>query len=223
MHAFIRTYAHTVSFHIYVIINIHIHTHTNTDMYACIGVLKQFFGIHTQCLYIYACIPVHIYLQTQICVHVGAWTHSANTDMCTCRTNTDMCTCRRMNTQCIGIRTTHDALLHSALKRCASGLECTQHSVHSKSWALKCTQHSVHLKQWALGTQCHSPYRHWVLSACIVCGPMCPWAPLSSLGLSLSLSAPHLGLVSSWSFRLCLSLRRLKAYWNLRARTGISC
>jgi len=30
-------------------------------------------------------------------------------------------------------RTTHDALLHSALKRCARGLECTQHSVHSKS------------------------------------------------------------------------------------------
>jgi len=31
------------------------------------------------------------------------------------------------------VRTTHDALLHSALKRCARGLECTQHSVHSKS------------------------------------------------------------------------------------------
>ena len=31
------------------------------------------------------------------------------------------------------VRTTHDTLLHSALKRCARGLECTQHSVHSKS------------------------------------------------------------------------------------------
>ena len=31
------------------------------------------------------------------------------------------------------IRTTHDADAHSALKRCARGLECTQHSVHSKS------------------------------------------------------------------------------------------
>jgi len=30
-------------------------------------------------------------------------------------------------------RTTHDADAHSALKRCARGLECTQHSVHSKS------------------------------------------------------------------------------------------
>ena len=119
-------------------------------------------------------------------------------------------------------RTTHDALLHSALKRCARGLECTQHSVHSKSWALKCIQHSVHSKQWALGTQCHSPYRHWVLSACIVCGPMCPWAPPTSLGISLSLSVPHLGLALPRSSRLCLSLRRPKAYRNLRARTGIS-
>jgi len=33
----------------------------------------------------------------------------------------------------IKIRTTHDADAHSALKRCARGLECTQHSVHSKS------------------------------------------------------------------------------------------
>jgi len=31
------------------------------------------------------------------------------------------------------IRTTHNADAHSALKRCAHGLECTQHSVHSKS------------------------------------------------------------------------------------------
>jgi len=31
------------------------------------------------------------------------------------------------------LRTTHDADAHSALKRCARGLECTQHSVHSKS------------------------------------------------------------------------------------------
>ena len=30
-------------------------------------------------------------------------------------------------------RTTHDADAHSALKRCARGLECTQHSVHRKS------------------------------------------------------------------------------------------
>ena len=30
-------------------------------------------------------------------------------------------------------RTTHDADAHSALKRCARGLECTQHSVQSKS------------------------------------------------------------------------------------------
>ena len=30
-------------------------------------------------------------------------------------------------------RTTHDADAHSALKRFARGLECTQHSVHSKS------------------------------------------------------------------------------------------
>jgi len=37
-----------------------------------------------------------------------------------------------LETSLAAIRTTHDALLHSALKRCACGLECTQHSVHSK-------------------------------------------------------------------------------------------
>ena len=57
-------------------------------------------------------------------------------------------------------RPTHNALLHLAFERSVRGLECTQHSVHSKSWALKCTQHSVHSKQWALSTQCHSPIRH---------------------------------------------------------------
>ena len=40
-------------------------------------------------------------------------------------------------------RTTHDAMLHSALWCCAPGLERIQHSVHSKSLALKCTEHSV--------------------------------------------------------------------------------
>ena len=40
-------------------------------------------------------------------------------------------------------RTTHDAMLHSALWCCASGLDRIQHSVHSKSLALKCTDHSV--------------------------------------------------------------------------------
>ena len=40
-------------------------------------------------------------------------------------------------------RTTHDAMLHSALWCCATGLERIQHSVHSKSLALKCTEHSV--------------------------------------------------------------------------------
>ena len=65
-------------------------------------------------------------------------------------------------------------MLHSALQCCALFLECIQHSVHSKSLALKCTRHSVHSTQWTLSTQCHSPYRHSVLSASIVCGPMCP-------------------------------------------------
>ena len=41
------------------------------------------------------------------------------------------------------IRTTHDAMLHSALWYCAPGLERIQHSVHSKSLALKITEHSV--------------------------------------------------------------------------------
>ena len=63
---------------------------------------------------------------------------------------------------------------HSALQCCAPFLECIEHSVHSKSLALKCTRHSVHSTQWTLSTQCHSPYRHSVLSASIVCGPMCP-------------------------------------------------
>lgn len=76
------------------------------------------------------------------------------------------------------VRPTHDAVLHSALWCCAPGLECIQHSVHSKSLALKCTRHSVHSTQWALSTQCHSPYRHSVLSVCIVCGPMCPCSGL---------------------------------------------
>ena len=40
-------------------------------------------------------------------------------------------------------RTTHDAMLHSALWCCAPGLDRIQHSVHSKSLALKCTEHSV--------------------------------------------------------------------------------
>ena len=65
-------------------------------------------------------------------------------------------------------------MLHSALQCCAPFLERIQHSVHSKSLALKCTRHSVHSTQWTLSTQCHSPYRHSVLSASIVCGPMCP-------------------------------------------------
>ena len=39
------------------------------------------------------------------------------------------------------IRTTHSALLHSALHSLLQVLECTQHSVHSKSCALECTQH----------------------------------------------------------------------------------
>ena len=38
-----------------------------------------------------------------------------------------------MKTYYVAFRTTHDADAHSALKRCARGLECTQHSVHSKS------------------------------------------------------------------------------------------
>ena len=38
-------------------------------------------------------------------------------------------------------RTTHSALLHSALHSLLEVLECTQHSVHSKSCALECTQH----------------------------------------------------------------------------------
>jgi hypothetical protein len=62
-------------------------------------------------------------------------------------------------------------MLHSALQCCAPFLECIEHSVHSKSLALKCTRHSVHSTQWTLSTQCHSPYRHSVLSASIVCGP----------------------------------------------------
>ena len=35
----------------------------------------------------------------------------------------------------------HSALLHSALHSLLEVLECTQHSVHSKSCALECTQH----------------------------------------------------------------------------------
>ena len=82
-------------------------------------------------------------------------------------------------------------MLHSALQCCAPFLERIQHSVHSKSLALKCTRHSVHSTQWTLSTQCHSPYRHSVLSASIV------WShvPVSPDDLwPLSLSAPHPGL-----------------------------
>jgi hypothetical protein len=43
----------------------------------------------------------------------------------------------------VPIRTTHDAMLHSALWCCATSLDRIQHSVHSKSLALKCTEHSV--------------------------------------------------------------------------------
>ena len=38
-------------------------------------------------------------------------------------------------------RTTHNALLHRVLYSLHEVLECTQHSVHSKSYALDCTQH----------------------------------------------------------------------------------
>ena len=38
-------------------------------------------------------------------------------------------------------RTTHNALLHCVLYSLHEVLECTQHSVHSKSYALDCTQH----------------------------------------------------------------------------------
>ena len=46
-----------------------------------------------------------------------------------------------------GTSTTHSALLHSALHSLLEVLECTQHSVHSKSCALECTQHWVHSDQ----------------------------------------------------------------------------
>jgi hypothetical protein len=80
------------------------------------------------------------------------------------------CAGRRVVAVKVHLRTTHDAMLHSALWCCAPGLERIQHSVHSKSLALKCTEHSVLSKQRALSTQCRSPSRHSVLSASIVCG-----------------------------------------------------
>ncbi len=100
------------------------------------------------------------------------------------------------------IRTTHDAMLHSALWCCAPGLERIQHSVHNKSLALKCTEHSVLSKYRALSTQCPSPFRHSVLSASIVWShvPVSPADLPGSLGLgkslrvSPSLSESHLGL-----------------------------
>jgi len=50
---------------------------------------------------------------------------------------------KRVSTQnkALETRTTHSALLHSALHSLLQVLECTQHSVHSKSCALECTQH----------------------------------------------------------------------------------
>ena len=70
------------------------------------------------------------------------------------------------------IRATHDAnaALGTSVLCTLSGVH--QHSVHSKSLGFKCTRHSVHSTQLTLSTQCHSPYRHSVLSASIVCGPM---------------------------------------------------
>jgi len=99
----------------------------------------------------------------------------------------------------LAVRPTHNALLHLALERSVCGLESTQHSVHSKSWALKCTQHSLHSKQWALSTQCTHLLgtKVPVWASCVV--PCAreprrpPWASLS-LSLPLTRALPRLDL-----------------------------
>ena len=109
---------------------------------------------------------------------------------------------------------------------------CTRHlSAVRAVWSALSTQCTVNLEHSnALSTQCTRSNGHSALSATHLTGTECSVrascvvpCPPTSLGLSLSLSGPHPGLASPRSSRLRLSLRRPKAYRDLRVRTGISC
>jgi len=94
-------------------------------------------------------------------------------------------------------RTTHDALLYSALKRCARGLECTQYTVnleHLNALSTQYTRSNGHLALSAThltGTECS------VRASCVVpCARESrrpPWASLS-FSLSLTQALPRLDL-----------------------------
>ena len=114
-------------------------------------------------------------------------------------------------------RTTHDADAHSALKCCARGLvcirtQCTVNLEHSNTLSTQCTRNNGHSALSAthlIGTE------YSVRASCVVpCARDPRRPPWTSLSLSLPLASPR-------SSRLRLSLRRPKAYRNLRARTGM--
>jgi len=85
--------------------------------------------------YIHTCIYIHIYMSAHIHTYTHIHTHIQNVHMNAHKHawNDGAAAIARGAVADAGSRTTHDALLHSALKCCARGLECTQHSVHSKS------------------------------------------------------------------------------------------
>ena len=124
----------------------------------------------------------------------------------------------RQLTSMVYARPTHNALLYLAPERSVHGLECTQHSVHSKSWALKCTQHSVHSKQWALSATHLLGTKVPVRALCVVpCAREPRRSPWASLSLPLPLSRALLRLHLPVSVFSCDGICR-----NPRARTGIS-
>jgi len=96
----------------------------------------------------------------------------------------------------------------------ALSTQCTVNLEHSNALSTQCTRNNGHSALSAthlIGTECS------VRASCVV--PCARDPPPTSLGLSLSLSAPHPGLASPRSSRLRLSLRRLTAY--RKSSTGV--